>query len=104
MESFCADSEFKFHHLLCVLDTVKFAAAAAFAAGGDVGDILSVIGPDQIVAAGVHSLFEISLSTGDAHALVNDVHHSQLPTLTLDGGAVLPAAHAIGVFLGRSQN
>ena len=83
---------------------MEFTAAALPAAGGDVGDILSVIGPDQIVAAGVHSLFEISLSTGDAHALVNDVHHLQLPTLTLDGGAILPAAHAVSVFLGRSQN
>ena len=44
-------------------------------------------------------MFEIFFGAGDAHALVNDVHHSQLPTLTLDGGAVLPAAHAAGVFL-----
>lgn len=83
---------------------MEFVAAAFHSSRGDVGDVFSLASPDHVVATFTHGLAEILLGTGDTHTLVDGVHHLQFPALALDGGAVLPAAHAVGVFLWVFQN
>ena len=63
-----------------------------------VGDVLPALRPAHLVAFALHQGDEFLAGFGVPHALVDGVHQPELPALALCGGAVLPGAHALGLF------
>ena len=79
---------------------------ALHALGRGVGDILPAVCPPHLIPLTLHQRNKFLFGRCVAHTLVDGIHESELPTLALGRGAVLPGVHALllDLFLWRRQN
>ena len=84
-----------FHDLLSVLCFVEPIIPALHTRGRGVGDAPAAALPAHLIPLTLHQGDKFLTGGGVPHALVNGVHETELPALTLRGGAVLPGAYPL---------
>ena len=76
---------------------MQFVVAALHAIRCCVGDALATVLPANGVAFGFHQGDEFLMVPGEAHAIVDGIDQTELPTLTFSRSTVLPCAHTFAL-------